>query len=155
MRKGIADIPRRVELSRAANARYLDALSLVPDPSPIHQLFDPLSHRRIVAGRPSRPLRPIAPDEGARFAALLDGRTLLDGCRAHDLRHLLGVDELSDPAARRRLTGRISRLLRLYRAHGLIAKVGRTHRYRVTPKGHRIMSAAVRCRVAPVSHLAI
>ena len=29
MRKGIADIRRRVELSRAANARYLDALSVV------------------------------------------------------------------------------------------------------------------------------
>jgi hypothetical protein len=154
MRKGIADIPRRVELSRAANARYLDALSIVPDPSPIHQLFDPLSRGRIVDGRPYRALRPIAPDESARFAALLDGRTLLDGCRARDLRPRLAPDEPPDPAGRRRLTGRISRLLRLYRAHGLIAKIGRTHRYRVTSKGHRIMSAAIRCRVASVTQLA-
>ena len=77
MRKGIADLPRRVELSRAANARYLDALSVVPDPRPVHQLLDPLSQRRLVDDRPYRPLRPIAPDESARFAALLRGHTAL------------------------------------------------------------------------------
>ena len=55
---------------------------------------------------------------------------------------------------RRRLTGRISRLFRLYRAHGLIAKVGHTHRYRVTPKGHQIMSTALRFRTANLSQLA-
>jgi hypothetical protein len=55
MRKGIADIPRRVELSRAANARYLDALSVVPNPTPVHQLFAPLSHRRVLNGRPIAP----------------------------------------------------------------------------------------------------
>jgi hypothetical protein len=154
MRKGIADLPRRVELSRAANARYLDALSVVPDPAPVHQLFDPLSHRRIVNGRPYRPLRPIAPDESARFAALLDARTALADCRPHDLRRLLSPCEPADAAERRRLTGRTSRLFRLYRAHGLIAKVGHTHRYRVTPKGHQIMSTALRFRTANLSQLA-
>jgi hypothetical protein len=154
MRKGIADIPRRVELSRAANARYLDALSHVPDVIPIHHLFDPLSHRRLVDGRPYRPLRPIAPDESARFAALLDGSTLLDGCRAHHLRRLLSPHEPTAPHERKRLSGRVSRLLRLYRAHGLIAKVGRTRLYRVTPKGHHIMSAAIRLRIAHLSQLA-
>lgn len=153
MRKGIADIPRRVELSRAANARYLDALSVVPDPTPVHHLFDPLSHRRIVNGRPYRPLRPIAPDESARFAVLLDGRTALAGVRARDLRRLLRPDEPSDLIERKRVSGRVSRLLRLYRAHGVIAKVSRSHLYRVTPKGQQIMSMALRFRTANLSQL--
>jgi len=154
MRKGIADLPRRVELSRAANARYLDALSVVPDPTPVHQLFDPISQRRILDDRPYRPLRPIAPDDSARFAALLHGQTALAGCRPQDLRRVLSPREPTDPATRRRLTGRVSRLLRLYRAHGLIAKIAHTHRYRVTPKGQQIMSTAIRFRMANLSQLA-
>lgn len=154
MRKGIADLPRRVELSRAANARYLDALSVVPDPTPVHQLLDPLSQRRRVDDRPYRPLRPIAPDESARFAALLRGHTALHGCRSQDLRRVLGPTEPASPAERRQLTGRVSRLLRLYRAHGLIAKIVHTHRYRVTPKGHQIMSTALRLRLGNLSLVA-
>jgi hypothetical protein len=154
MRKGIADLPRRVDLSRAAIARYLDALSTVPDPTPVHQLLDPVSHRRLVQGRPYRPLRPIARDESARFAALLDGRFALHGCRARDLRRLLNPHEPADHADQQRLTGRVSRVLRLYRAHGLLAKVAHSHLYRVTPTGHRVMSTAVRLRTANLAQLA-
>ena len=154
MRKGIADVARRVDLSRAANARYLDALSVVPDPTPVAQLLDPLSHRRIVHGRSFRPLRPIAPDDSACFAALLDGGSLLHGCRATDLRHLLSPHEPLAAADRKRLTGRVSRLLRLYRAHGLLGKIAHTHRYRVTAKGHHVMTIALRCRAAHLGKLA-
>jgi hypothetical protein len=154
MRKGIADLPRRVALSRAANARYLDALSVVPDPTPIHQLLDPLSHRRLVNGRPYRALRPIAPDDSAHFALRLDGRFTVHGCRPRHLRRLLSPQEPTDAIAQRRLTGRVSRVLRLYRAHGLIAKVTHSHLYRVTPKGQQIMSTAVRLRTANLARLA-
>lgn len=149
MRKGIADIPRRVELSRAANARYLDALSVVGVPTPVATILDPVARRRTVEGRPYRPLRPIAPDESALFARMLDGRILLDGLCATDLRRALCRIEPADSRSRQRLTGRISRLLRLYRAHGLIAKITKSRRYRVTPRGHEIMSTALRCRARP------
>jgi hypothetical protein len=154
LRKGIADIPRRVALSQATNARYLDALSVVGLPTPIHQLLDPVSRPRTVNERPFRPLRPIAPEESACFARLLDGRALLEGVRARDLREVLDGRALSDPADQRRLTGRVSRRLRLYRAHGLIAKVARTRLYRVTPKGHQVMTAALACRAATLEQLA-
>ncbi|MGH9347588.1 MAG: hypothetical protein ACRD26_10010 [Vicinamibacterales bacterium] len=154
LRKGIADIPRRVALSQATNARYLDALSVVELPTPIHHVLDPVSQRRCVNGRPFRPLRPIAPDDSACFARLLDGRALLAGIHAANLRCVLTSAEPADLRARQRLTGRVSRLLRLYRAHGLIAKVTRTRIYRVTPKGHQIMTTALRCRAATLEQLA-
>lgn len=153
LRKGIADIPRRVALSRATNARYLDALSAVPLTTPLHQLLDPMSQRRIVEGRPYRPLRPIAPDDSACFARLMDGRALLAGIRAADLRECLAPAPAT-PEDLRRLTGRVSRLLRLYRAHGLLAKVAHTRLYRVTAKGQRVMTAALACRAANVDLLA-
>jgi hypothetical protein len=154
LRKGLADLPRRVELSRAANARYLDALSVVGVPLPLHQLLDPVSQRRIVNHRPFRALRPIAPDESACLACLADGRTLLQGIRARDLRRVLSPHGASDIAASRRLGARVSRLMRLYRAHGLIAKVARTHCYRVTPKGHHVITAALACRRVTLEQLA-
>jgi predicted transcriptional regulator len=40
-----------------------------------------------------------------------------------------------------RLAARVSRLLRLLRAHGLIKKLGKTHRYQVTKRGREIIAA--------------
>jgi hypothetical protein len=154
LRKGLADLARRVDVSRAANARYLDALSLVAIPVPIHHILDPVSQRRLVNARAFRPLRPIAPDESACLAWLADGRTLVAGARARDLRRVLSPQEPTDPVAQRRLTGRVSRLLRLYRAHGLIAKVTKTHTYRLTRKGHEVTTAALACRRATLEQLA-
>ena len=116
LRKGIADIPRRVALSQAANTRYLTALSVVGVPTRVQQILDPISERRMVNGRPFRGLRPIAPEEATCFARLLDGRALLDGVRAADLRRVLSPEEPTDASERQRLTGRVSRRLRLYRA---------------------------------------
>jgi hypothetical protein len=154
LRKGIADIPRRVTLSHAINARYLDALSVVELPTPVAQILDPVTRPRVVAGRPYRALHPIAPEESRCLAQLVDGRTMLDDIRAGDLRRAVSPDEPPDPVAKRRLTGRVSRRLRLYRIHGLIAKVTGTRRYRVTPKGQQIITAALRCRTATLSQLA-
>jgi hypothetical protein len=154
LRKGIADIPRRVALSQATNARYLDALSVVAVPTPVHQLLDPVSQRRCVNGRPYRPLRPVTAEESACFARLLDGRALVSGVRSADLRDVLSPAPPRDPAEHRRVTARVSRLLRLYRAHNLIAKVSHTRLYRVTPKGHQVMTAALACRAATLEQLA-
>jgi hypothetical protein len=148
LRKGLADLPRRVELSRAANARYLDALSVVALPVAIAHILDPVSRRRRTATRTFRPLRPIAPDESACLAHLADARGVLTGVRARDLRRVLSPQEPADAQAQRRLAGRLSRLLRLYRAHGLIAKVPHTHCYRLTRKGHEVTTAALACRRA-------
>ena len=46
------------------------------------------------------------------------------------------------------------RLLRLYRAHGLIKKISHTSYYRVTTKGQRIMSVALRLREIDIPQLA-
>jgi hypothetical protein len=47
----------------------------------------------------------------------------------------------------------VGRKLRLLRAHGLIAKVSRTHRYVVTEKGRRIITALLTARQASTEKL--
>src|SRR5262249_29312052 len=44
LRKGVADLHRRAEVSPAANARYLEALAAVQDTTPRRQLAEPLCH---------------------------------------------------------------------------------------------------------------
>lgn len=149
MRQGVVDLDRRVELSRAANQRYLEALATVEIPSPAHALLDGVSRPVTKDQRPYRALRPIRREEAAVFR----GEFLLKGFTNRNLREQLQPGKIADPQERRRVSGRTTRWLRLLRAHGLIRKVSGTRYYRVTPQGHQIMTAALRLRDADVAKL--
>lgn len=153
MRRGVVDLGRRVELSRAANQRYLEALATVEIPSPAHGLLDGVSRPVTKERRAYRALRPVSPQEAAVFAAVLQGEFLLKGFANRDLRAQLDPCHSTDPQQRRRTSGRTTRRLRLLRAHGLIRKVSGTRYYRVTPKGQQIMTAALRLRDADIAQL--
>ena len=154
MRKGVADMARRVEVSRAANERYLGALSVVGEPQPTRQTLDPVSARIIRQGRPYRGLHPIERKDAEVFRVVLSGESAIQGFRNKDLRERLGLGNPKDPVARRRVSGRITRQLRLLRVHGLIRKVSGTRYYRVTRKGHHTMTTALRLREIDVENLA-
>src|SRR5262249_59985289 len=79
MRNGLADIARRVAVSRAANRRYLEALSVVKRPAPTRAVLDPVSRRLVKEGRPYRGLRPITEEEATGFEAILQGEHLVQG----------------------------------------------------------------------------
>jgi len=153
MRHAVADLGRRVEISRAANERYLEALAVVPVPSPASELLDAVSRPVVRQRRPYRALRPVSRPEAALFKAVLGGQFLLKGFTHRDVRERLGVGRGADPQERRRTSARITRWLRLLRAHGLIRKVSGTRYYRVTTPGQRIMTAALKLREADVAKL--
>ena len=154
LRKGIADLERRVALSRAANARYLQALAVVGEPQPAPRILDAVSGRVEVAGRPYRALRPVSPEDSQMFRAVMRGESELQGIRNEDLRRALEPESESDPDACRRAAARTTRRLRLLRAHGLIYKVVHTSYYRITKKGHEVMATALKFRAANVALLA-
>jgi hypothetical protein len=154
MRKGVSDIPRRVEVSRAANARYLDALSVVGEPCPSAQLLDPVSVRVVRAGRPYRALRPISPQDTPLLQAIVRGEFLLRGFCNADLRHVLLPGVEHDREARPRAAGRVTRLIRLLRAHRIVHKTARTHYYRVSPHGQTVIATALAFRARDVALLA-
>ena len=154
MRKGLADIARRVQVSRAANQRYLEALAVVGEPAPTKEVLDPLSRRVVKEGRAYRPLRPIEAEEAKLFQAVLRGEHMLNGFRNKDVRELMAPGLKRGSVQSRAITGRITRALGLLRAHGLIRKVPKTSRYRVTPKGHRSMTTALKLREIDVTQIA-
>jgi len=155
LRKGIADLPRRVRLSQAANHRYLNALAVVGEIRPSHRLLDQVAKRVVTAGRRYRPLHPITPQESVVYRALLRGEYQLQGLRNQDLRQELFAREATrDPVQRRKLSARITRWLCLLRAHGLIYKVLHTNYYRITKKGYEIMTTALKFRETDFALLA-
>lgn len=143
LRKGIADLHRRVQLGQAANERYLDAFADADTSTPVGELIARLCPAGTANGQRHRALRPWSPDEVALIEAVSDGAHILQGFRNRDIRHRLYGDDPADPKERRRRSGRVSRLLRLLRLHRLIARVPRTHRYQVTAKGRLVFSATL------------
>lgn len=153
MRKSIADTRRRVEICRAANERYLEALAVVGEPKPVRQLFDQVSKPIQTKGRRLRALRPISPEDSRLFRIIMRGEFHLQGVRNRDLRDQLFPDHLN-PVSGRQQAGRITRCLRLLREHKLIYKVPKTNYYRVTNYGHHLMAASIKLRESDIALLA-
>jgi hypothetical protein len=154
MRRGVCDMLRRAQVCQAANARYLQALSVVGQTAVISHVLDPVSRRITRDQRPYRALRPISPEETRVFGIVMQGRFLLNGFTNQDLRLQLMSPAGHDPAVKRRQSGQVTRMLRLFRAHGLIGKVSKTRLYRVTERGQQLMAAALRLRQTEISRLA-
>jgi len=154
MRKGVADLRRRLKLCRAANHRYLDALAAVSVQQEAGLLLDRVSYSKVQQGRAYRGLRPVSAEECRIFGILLDGSFLLAGFSNQQVRQRLYQGSLADHEEQKRRSGRMSRYLRLLRAHGLIHKLPHTHRYRLSQRGQQVMSAALRLRVADIQKLA-
>jgi hypothetical protein len=144
MRKGVADLHRRTKLSQTANERYLDALAVVDDTTPCSRLFDAVGRPVIDDGRRFRALRIGDPLDLELLEIIARGEFTTAGFRNRDIRRLMhrGSDTLP-PKERHRLAARVSRLLRLLRAHGLIKKVQKSHRYQLSQRG-RLLTAALR-----------
>ena len=77
------------------------------------------------------------------FRAVLRGGHRLGGFANRDVAGQLYPQPAREASERRRRCGRVTRLLQLLRAHGLVAKIPRWRRYRVTAKGEALRSAAI------------
>lgn len=141
LRRGIADLHRRAQISQAINQRYLDALACVDTSTPLGRLADQICRPVIWKGQRRRPLRPFSAADSALLKAVSRGEFSLHGLRNRDLQLLLYPDPPLSVQPRRRTSSRVSRQLRLLRAHGLLRKLPHTHRYLLTPKGRQISSA--------------
>jgi hypothetical protein len=141
MRKGVADMTRRAEVSQAVNERYLDALASCEDTAPLGELTAEVCRPVTWNGRRARALHPWSPDDLDLLRAIGHAEFLVNGFRNADLCRALHGTPPHDQAAHRRQSAAVTRRIRLLRAHGLVHKRPKSHRYTVSPKGQRIVSA--------------
>lgn len=152
MRRGLCDLQRRAEVSRRANDRYLHALGSVSGTVPLFQWVQKCCKPLTQAGRRYRALNPWAPEDGRLLELINQGEFTLNGFRNRDIRQAYFTSRCGEKERQRRM-GWIGRRLRLFRAHGLIAKVSCTHRYVVTDKGRNTITALLAARKADVDQL--
>ena len=149
MRKGVADLHRGAEIAQRSNERYLDALSVVDDTTPLGDIFDQVNQPVTWKDKRVRALRVGDHEDLALLAVISRGEFTTAGFRNRDLRALLRPDSLdATPAEVRKVSARIGRLLRMLRAHGLIQKIPKTHRYKLTAKGVQLAAAIAAARGA-------
>ena len=142
LRKGVADLHRRTEISQKVNDRLLNALAAVDDSRSVEELTTQIQRPSTWNDRRVRALRPWAEDYPL-LEAVNRGDFLIRGLRNRDLQALLYSSPAPDQAENRRRSGAVSRKLRLLRAHGIIQKITRTHRYQVTDAGRSILIAVL------------
>jgi hypothetical protein len=152
LRQNVADIYRRAEISRAANERYLTALAAASITTPLADEAAALCRPVRRNGQRARALNPFASHDAELLAAINRGEWTLKGFRNREIRSLLFA-RANDQKEERCQSAKVTRRLALLHAHGLIAKVSRTHRWQVTQKGRRIVTALLAARHADTEKL--
>lgn len=153
LRKSVVDLRRLARKGKACTHRYLDALATVGIETPLGRIVEPLTRPAELGGRRVRGLRPWTAPDLQLLEAVARGEFIANGFRNRDLVPLICPDVPDDPAERRKVSAKVTRLLRLLRAHQLIEKVEGTHRYLVTDRGRTAIAAILAARNASLSRL--
>jgi DNA-binding MarR family transcriptional regulator len=152
LRRGVADLWRRAEVSHGANERYLAAIASVTGSTPLKEEAAAVCRRVKKEGRAYRALNPLSMEDGSLLQIISKGEFVLKGFRNRDVREpLCGASKSAKD--RRRQAAAITRKLAILRAHGLIKKVPKTHRYQLTDSGRRIITALLSARNADIDQL--
>ena len=144
MRKGVADMHRRAEVSQQCNDRYSDALASLDTTTTLGVLAASVCRRVTKDGKRYRALRPWSEEDQKLLQILSDATFAVNGLCNRDLARCLYRYASDDPAQRARIASRVSYRFRILRAHGLIRKSPGQRRYHVTTRGRDIITALCR-----------
>jgi hypothetical protein len=144
MGKGVANMGRYYQVGLQANRRYLEALAQVSQRGKAVKELDSLCRPVVKDGRRYAKLQPLSRKDRAVFAAVMSADRLIHGVRNRDVRAALyAAGGQSSPQEDSRRCARVSRILRILCGHALIYRVRKANLYRVTHRGHRIMSSVL------------
>jgi hypothetical protein len=153
MRRGVADQHRRAQVSQKANERYLDALASLDTTQRLDKLVQPVTNPTTHSGQQFRALHPWSQHDRALLQFIAAPEHLCAGFRNCEMVKVLYPDAHTLPD-KRKAAARVSYRIRILRAHGLIVKLPKTRRYRITPKGREITSAILLSQSVTLQQLA-
>jgi hypothetical protein len=154
LRKGVADLYRRAEVSQRSNHTYFNALAATGHTTPCSKIFDTVSRPVTDRGRRVRALRLADPNDLALLEVIARGEFAISGFRNRDIRsRLYPASANGSTIEQRRLSAKVSRQIRILRAHGLVQKIQKTTRYRLTEQGHTLIAAIFATRNADITQL--
>lgn len=146
MRKGVADLHRRCEISDKCNDRYGEAVCSLNTGDTFIEVVEDCSNRIVKNGKRYRALNLWNLEDYKMLQYLAKGELAISGLRNKNLREYLYPNEVKTKDAKelKKLSGKISRKIKLLRVHGLIRKMPRENRYCLTAKGQKI-AATLKC----------
>ena len=153
MRRGVADQHRRAQVSQHANERYLDALASLDTTQRLDELIQPVTTSTTHHGKRVRGLHPWSEQDRALFEFISAPEHLLAGFRNRDMVQAI-YPRAQSIQHKRKAAARISYRIRILRAHGLIVKLPKARRYRISRKGREIASAILLAQRVTVQQLA-
>jgi hypothetical protein len=134
MSKGIADLYARSQVSQQINDRYLQALAQLDTSERVQEVVSPVCRRRTCKGKSIRALRPWSePDQQLLAAVAACGL-------AGDFRNRDIASGLFPNRPAKEVCAKVTYLLRLLREHKIIRRLPKTRKYRLTPKGAKIIA---------------
>ena len=154
MRKGVMDIQARAEMGQQVNERHAASLATVAELEPLGKLLEKVCEPVAWHGRRCRGLNPLAAKDVALLEAVSRGDFLIHGFRNRDVRALLHGTAKVPSTVQRKQSSAVTRQLRWLRAHDLIEKIAQSHRYQLTAKGQRSITALMAARRANTPRIA-
>lgn len=136
MKKTLYSLAPLAELLQAANRRYLEFLSAVATPEVGLQRVQRLTETQTENAHGYKGFNPLAEADAALLRLLLRGEFAISGLTARAVHALLPEKS----------TGQISRLLKRFRVHGLLKKVGRHYKYYLTEFGREVTTLTLKLR---------
>ena len=153
MRRGLADLHRRGEVSQKVNERYLEALASVDDSTRLQEILGPIEKRKRCKGRSIRALHPFSAEDGNLLEIINRGEFMIRGISNQDVRSHLFSSPAANPTEAKRRSALVSRKLRLLRAHGILHKIKGRNLYQVSDAGRTILTTFLIARQATANQL--
>jgi hypothetical protein len=153
MRKGVVDIVPRAQVCQEINDRFANFLAAAADTEPVGKLVEAITAPVQWRGRRARGLNPLAACDVKLLEIVARGDFLIHGFRNRDVREALYGTAPVAIETKRRQSAAVTRQLRLLQAHDLIRKEDRSHRYHLTDKGQRTITAILAVRRTDIAKL--
>ena len=139
MGKSISNLYRYAEVSKAANARFLNSMCNIIPAGSIEKEINGICGKKVMGNRTYTGYNVWSVETFRLFETISDGKYVIRGFTNKEIRRSICTD--NPDTARER--GRMSRELAKLRAHGLIRRIPHSRRYLVSDKGRRVMGALI------------
>ena len=140
MRKGIADVAARVEVSKAIIDRFTEQMAAVKEHTRLGAMLDFVETPLVQEGKRMRAIDVFGKDR-AFLRAISDPALDVRAFTNKQLQSILKGTPWAKNMTGKQLSGRITRHLALLRKHGLIEQLPRQRKYVLTDMGRRITAA--------------
>ena len=140
MRKGVADIVPRTQISSARINSFTEQVASLEDETTVGDILAKVSKRIKSKGKSYRALDVTGKDLSL-LQAIADPRYYVDAITNKHLQSTLNSSPWANGLDGRKLSARITRHLRLLRAHGLIKKMPNQHKYFLSAKGRLLTTS--------------